>query len=76
MIAVHMDVPDILVTIEYREEKEEAVFTVQYGGDRFDPASDGDPLSMAVMKTTAKDLRYTWSPDHWRGNEVTALIRS
>ena len=74
VIAARMDEPEILVTVEYREEEEETVFTAQYAGERFDPSAEGDPLSMAVLRTTAKDLRYTWSPENKLGNEVTMSV--
>ena len=52
--------PDILINIDYSEETEKAAFTVRYGGEQYDPTSQEDQLSLAVLKSTTKEIRYTY----------------
>ena len=42
------------------EETEKAAFTVRYGGEPYDPTSQEDQLSLAVLKSTTKEIRYTY----------------
>ena len=69
-----MEEPDILVTIEYSEETEKAVFTVRYGGEEMDITEEGDQLTLAVLKGVAEDIRYTYDPEQDRENKVTMTI--
>ena len=69
-----VDEPDVLVTVEYAEDAEAAVFTAQYGGERFDPTAAGDELSLSVLKTAAEDIEYQWLPDEELPNRVQMKV--
>lgn len=64
----------IRVSIEYSEEKKNAVFTVCYGGERDDVTSCMDPLSLSVLKVAAKEIRYAFYPERELKNELTMQI--
>ena len=64
----------IHVTLEYSEADEQAVVTVAYGGDRFDPAQSGNELSYQVLKKSVDDLSYSFDPEREESNIIRALI--
>ena len=66
--------PEISCTFEYSEEKGTAVFTVLYGGEAFDPATAGDKLPLAVLKSAAEDLRYERLEEGELKNRITMNI--
>jgi polar amino acid transport system ATP-binding protein len=66
--------PDILINIDYSEETEKAAFTVRYGGEPYDPTSQEDQLSLAVLKSTTKEIRYTHLEDEDLKNEVILFL--
>lgn len=68
------DVPDIECIIEYSDETEQALFTINYGGERFDPVTDADKLSMSVLKSAASEMRYEMLVEGNRKNRVTMSI--
>ena len=55
-----LEAPCIRVVIEYSEAEESTVFTALYNGEPFDVTRDGDPLSLAILKTAAAEM--TWEP--------------
>ena len=74
MLITKLEEPDILVTIEYTTEKRNGIVTIEYDGDRMDVTKTGDKLSLALLKSAAKQIRYEWDPDEKRGNRITMNV--
>jgi polar amino acid transport system ATP-binding protein len=72
----NMHVPDTLRTIEYSDETQKALFTVDYGGERFDPTQDADALSLSVLKSAVSDIGYEWIGEKDRKNHLTMTMLS
>ena len=51
----------ISIAIEHSETDETAIMTITYGGSSYDPFSDGDELSVLIIKKLAASLRHTYS---------------
>ncbi len=62
--------PDILVTIEYSEEREKAIFTVLYGGEKVDITAGADELAITVLKGVAESIEYSYHPEEDLANKV------
>lgn len=65
----------IHVVIEYSAEDEQAMVTVSYGGERFDPAAGPNELSYNVLKTSVSELVYKFDPEAERGNTIRAVFK-
>jgi polar amino acid transport system ATP-binding protein len=65
----------LLMSIEYSESNEEAVITVEYDGERFDPADSENSLSYNMLKGSIKDLSYNYDAGADHPNIVKAIIR-
>ena len=61
----------ISVTIEHSETDETAEMKITYGGDRYDPFSDGDELSVILIKKLAAETKYIYNDI----NEVTVRFK-
>jgi len=51
----------INIEIEHSETDETAQMKITYGGDRYDPFSDGDELSAMLIKKLAVETRYCYN---------------
>ena len=69
-----ISVPDVLCTIEYSDELQKALFTVDYSGEQFDPTRRCDDLAMAVLKSAVSDIGYEWLPEADRKNRLTMTV--
>lgn len=69
-----MEHPNIRITIEYSFETETTRFTVQYGGEPYNPMNSENQLAVSVLKSAAEELNYIWMPEKELGNEVTMVI--
>ena len=58
----------IKITIEYSETDASAEMTITYGGERYDPFSDGDELSVMIVKKLSASSRYSYDES---GNCIT-----
>ena len=65
----------IHVILEYAPAEEQAVMTVSYGGERFDPAQGDNELSYMVLKKSVEELSYSYDPAGEAPNAVRVLIR-
>ena len=65
----------LLVNIEYSQKNEETMITVEYDGERFDPADSEDSLSYKLLKGTLEDLSYRYDPQAEHPNMIKAIIR-
>ena len=50
--------------IEYSEADGTAALSVRYGGDRFDPLTDGDNLSAGLVKGIALETKHSFDEDN------------
>ncbi len=71
-----LESPDIQAVLEYSEAEESAAFTVRYGGKPFDVTTQGDELSLAVLRGSVTDMAYQWMAGQERGNRLTMQIRA
>lgn len=65
----------LLMTIEYSQKNGETTITVEYDGERFDPADSEDGLSYKLLKGTIDDLSYHYDPQAEHPNMIKAIIR-
>ena len=66
---------EILVTIEYSEEKDNADVVVRYSGESFDPLQTDNELSMLLVKKAADSIGYNFETGQELRNKVDAKIR-
>ena len=66
---------EMLVTIEYSEEKDTADVVVRYSGESFDPLQTDNELSMLLAKKAADSIGYNFDPGQELRNRVDAKIR-
>lgn len=57
----------INVGIEYSETDASAEMTITYGGGKYDPFTDGDELSVMIVKKLASSVDYSYEA----GNRIT-----
>ena len=65
---------DMLVTIEYSEEKDEADVVIRYGGEALDPMQTDNELSLLLAKKATAEITYSYAPEEKRGNTVKARL--
>ena len=68
------DLFDMLVTIEYSEEKDEADVVIRYGGEALDPMQTDNELSLLLAKKATTEITYSYAPEEKRGNTVKARL--
>ena len=71
-----LESPRIRAAVEYSGETEDAVWTIRYGGPRFDPLGSADDLALAVLKGAAAETGYAWTEDDELPNRMVLKIRS
>ena len=69
------DLLEMLVTIEYSEEHDDADVVVRFSGDAFDPRQTDNELSMLLVKKAADSIAYSFDHGLELGNRVDAKIR-
>ena len=69
-----LDYAQVLITVEHSEQDGDTEITASYGGERFDPAEDGDDFSYNVLRSTVRDLSHAYDPEKERTNTVKILI--
>lgn len=62
------------ISIEYSEEKGEGAVRIRYTGDGFDPLSEGDELSMLIVRSAAKDLSYRRIDEDGCSSELSMML--
>ena len=65
---------EMLVTIEYSEENDDADVIIRYSGEAFDPTQTGNDLSLLLAKKATAEIVYTYEPDQKLSNIVNAQI--
>ena len=64
----------LLITVEYSEKDDGAEVTASYGGEKFDPAVQGDDIAYMVLKGTVKSISYEYDPKAEQPNTVKVYI--
>lgn len=75
MLVPALEKPDILMTIEYSEEKNRVTAVICYGGRAFDLTQSDDVLALAMLKSAVEEIRYEWKEGEMRGNQLSMVIR-
>ena len=65
---------EILVTIEYAEEKDDADVVIRYSGESFDPMQTDNDLSLLLAKNATEEIVYRYDPEQALANRVDAQI--
>ena len=69
-----LDHVPVQITIEYSEQEDQAEVTALYGGERFDPAENGDGFSYKVLHSTVNSLTYHYAPGAVHTNQIRILV--
>ena len=67
--------PHIRVSIEYAVQEGSTTVTVSWAGERFDPRSSDNTLSLQVMKSAAETINYSFEPDAQEPNRAVIRIK-
>ena len=65
---------ELLVTIEYSEEQDDADVVVRYSGSAFDPTKTDNDLSLLLANKATQNIVYSFDPEQPLGNRVDAQI--
>ena len=65
---------EILVTIEYSEEKDDANVLIRYNGENFNPLLTENKLSLLLAKKATEDISHSFDPEQKLCNLVKAQI--
>ena len=68
--------PFISVAAEYSPKESACLIDVRYKGGPFDMNDTENELSLAVLKSTAKDIKYSFDEEDDAPNHVTIWIRT
>lgn len=75
MLVPALEDPNVKTLIEYSEEDESALMAVRYDGPAFDVTSQGDELSLMVLRSAVSDMIYSRDESKKRPNQVELKIR-
>ena len=65
---------EMLVMIEYSEEKDDADVVIRYGGAAFDPTKTDNGLSLLLAKKATESIAYSFDGEQPLCNRVDAQI--
>ena len=65
----------LLLTIEYSQKSDETLITVEYDGERFDPADSENSLSYNLLKGFVEEFSFHHDPGADHPNMVKIIIR-
>ena len=65
---------EILVTIEYSEELDDADVVIRYNGESFDPMQTDNALSLLLAKKVTESISYRFDAEQILPNRVDAQI--
>ena len=71
-----MPQPHIHIVIEHAAQTTSTTVTVSCDGERFDPRSSDNTLSLQVMKSAAESIDYTYAPHAEMPNQTVVRIKS
>ena len=70
-----VSMPKAQVTVEYSQEKEQAVLAMKYNGPLQDITAQGNELSLKLLKGLATDLQYVVQETEEKPNQLILRIR-
>ena len=65
---------EMLVTIEYSEQNDDADVVIRYSGEAFDPTRTDNELSMMLARNATETITYHYDAEQPLGNIVNAQI--
>ena len=65
---------EILITIEYSEEMDDADVVIRYGGESFDPMGSDNELSLMLAQKATDHILYSFDAQQTLPNRVDAQI--
>ena len=65
---------EMLITLEYSEEKDDADVVIRYTGESFDPLHTDNDLSLLLAKKATESITYSFDPEQSLCNRVDAQI--
>ena len=65
---------EMLVTIEYSEEQNDADVIIRYDGKAFNPIQTDNELSLLLAKKATAEIVYQYNPEQKLSNMVNAQI--
>lgn len=65
---------EMLVTVEYSEENDDADVIIRYSGEKFDPTNDDTALPLILAKRAAENIVYSFDGEKKLSNRVDAQI--
>ena len=65
---------EMLITIEYSEEKDDADVVLRYNGTAFDPTKTDNDLSLLLAKKATESIVYSFDAEQPLCNRVDAQI--
>ena len=75
IILPQMSAPfEMLVTVEYSEEQDDADVLIRYNGEAFDPTNTENELSFLLAKKATESIVYSFDKDQTLCNRVDAQI--
>jgi polar amino acid transport system ATP-binding protein len=68
--------PRIQAVVEYSGDTESAVWTIRYGGPRFDALKPGDDLAHSVLEGITGNMAYSFTENEELPNQLLLQIKS
>ena len=75
LILPKLAAPKIHVIIEYSADTECTSMTVLHNGEKYDAATEGDELSLAVLRSAVSDTKYSFNADEELKNKIVLKIK-
>jgi polar amino acid transport system ATP-binding protein len=66
--------PEILITVEYSQEKDLTEMTALYNGRHFDPADSNNELSYTLLKNIAQEIIYSAHEEGKFTNSIRFIV--
>jgi hypothetical protein len=65
---------EMLITLEYSEEKDDADVVIRYTGESFNPLHTDNDLSLLLAKKATESIVHSFDPEQKLYNRVDAQI--
>ena len=66
---------NIRYTLEYSEQSGESSLILRWGGEAFDPLTEGEELSVLLTRNSATEVTYTHTEEEGYPNRLSAKLR-
>jgi len=70
-----LEKPCIQAVCEYSEQKEQAEWTIDYDGPRFDVTTSGDELAISLLRGMTEEVKYVWNEDAQLHNRLHLTVK-